>query len=280
MLECVVNVSEGRDAAVIEALRQAGGPSLLDVHSDADHHRSVLTLAGGGLEEAVRRVAAAAVSAIHIGIHEGVHPRMGAVDVVPFAPLVGSDLADAVAARDRFAEWAAVELSVPCFLYGPERTLPELRRSAFAGLVPHTGPPQPHPTAGAIAVGARPVLVAYNLWLASGATLEQARDVARAIRGPAVRALGLRVHGAVQVSCNLVDPLVFGPEAAYDAVAARVPVARAELVGLAPEAVVSAVPAGRRPELDLDSPRTIEARLLRAGLDVGRSGASTGRGRR
>lgn len=267
MLECVVNVSEGRDAAVIEALGNAAGAQLLDVHSDPEHHRSVLTLAGSGVEEAVRRLVAEAVARIDLRSHQGVHPRTGAVDVVPFVALDGAPPAAAVSARDRFAAWAAAELDVPCFLYGPERSLPEIRRSAFAGLSPDTGPPQPHPTAGAIAVGARPLLVAYNLWLAEEVGLARAQEVARVLRGPAVRALGLRVGGAVQVSCNLIDPLVFGPEAAFDAVSALVPVARAELVGLAPEVVVAAVAASRRAELDLDSSRTIEARLSQAGLE-------------
>ncbi|MDP9403913.1 MAG: glutamate formiminotransferase [Actinomycetota bacterium] len=280
MLECVVNVSEGRDAAVIDALGGAAGPQLLDVHRDPEHHRSVLTLAGAGVEEAARRLAAEAVAAIDVRSHVGAHPRIGAVDVVPFVPLAGASLSDAVGARDRFAAWAGAELGVPCFLYGPARSLPEVRRLAFAGLAPDAGPDRPHPTAGAIAVGARPPLVAYNLWLAPGAGLERAREVARAVRSSTVRALGLQVGPAVQVSCNLLDPLAFGPEEAYAAVAALAPVARAELVGLMPAAVLSAIPGERWSELDLDRSRTIEARLRQAGLDGGRFGASTGRGRR
>lgn len=279
MLECVVNVSEGRNAVVIEALCAAAGPELLDVHSDGHHHRSVLTLAGPAVEEAVRRVAAEAVSAIDLRSHEGCHPRMGAIDVVPFVALGRTAPAGAVAARDRFAMWAGGDLGVPCFLYGPERSLPEVRRSAFTSLAPDLGPQHPHPTAGAIAVGSRPLLVAYNLWLADEVEPERARDVAKALRGPAVRALALQVGSSLQVSCNLLDPLRFGPDSAYDAVSALVPVARAELVGLAPEAVVTAVPPDRWSELDLDSSRTIEARLRKAGLDGGRFGASTGRGR-
>lgn len=279
MLECVVNVSEGRDAAVIETLRAAAGPELLDVHSDIHHHRTVLTLAGPAVEDAVRRLAAEAVSAIDLRSHEGVHPRIGALDVVPFAALAGSTLSDAVAARDRFAAWAGNELGVPCFVYGPGRSLPEVRRSAFTGLSPDTGPHHPHPTAGAIAVGARPLLVAYNLWLDDEVEPQRAREAAEALRGPAVRTLALQVGARLQVSCNLVDPLRFGPGAAYDAVSAMVPVARAELVGLAPEPVLAAVPPHRWSELDLDSSRTIEARLRKAGLGGGRFGASTGRGR-
>ncbi|MEO7836291.1 MAG: glutamate formiminotransferase, partial [Acidimicrobiales bacterium] len=251
MLECVLNVSEGRDDAVIAALRRAAGSQLLDLHSDPDHHRSVLTLGGAQVEEAARRLTAEAVATIDLRAHRGAHPRIGVADVVPFVPLAGATMADAMRARDRFADWAGTELGVPCFIYGPERSLPEVRRSAFAGLAPDTGPRQAHATAGAIAVGARAVLVAYNLWLADGVSLERARAVASTLRGPSVRSLGLQVGSAVQVSCNLLEPLAFGPDAAYDAVAALVPVARAELVGLIPAAVLSAIPPNRWPVLDL-----------------------------
>ncbi len=260
-LECVVNVSEGRRHHVVADLATAAGDDLLDVHTDADHHRSVLTLVG---EAAPRAVAAVAVERIDLRDHRGVHPRLGAVDVVPFAPLGGTTLDEAVAARDRFVAWVAEELGVPAFAYGAGRApLPEVRRQAFRDLAPDAGPSRPHPTAGATAVGARPVLVAYNLWLTPPADLALARSLARSLRGPAVRALGLPVDDGVQVSLNLVDPLVVGPATVYDAVAARVPVARAELVGLAPRAVLDSVPPQRWLELGLDPERTIEARLSR-----------------
>jgi len=280
MLECVVNVSEGRDRAVISSIAQAGGACVLDVHSDPDHHRTVLTMAGDDLEEAVRAVASRTVACVDLRAHTGVHPRMGALDVVPFValPPAGArppgpghdgapplDLASAVAARGRFAAWAAGALDLPCFLYGPERTLPEVRRHAFTSLAPDAGPPRPHPSAGACAVGARGVLVAYNLWLA-GADLAGARAIAGAVRGPAVRALGLAVAGGTQVSCNLIEPLVYGPAEVFDAVAALAreagaSIARAELVGLVPAAVLGAVPPSRHHQLDLGPERTIEARL-------------------
>ena len=148
-----------------------------------------------------------------------------------------------MAARDSFASWAGAELGLPCFLYGPERTLPEVRRGAFSVLSPDAGPSDPHPTAGACAVGARRPLVAYNLWLES-AGLDVARAIARSLRGPAVRALGLPVGDSVQVSMNLVDPLVVGPADVYDQVAAIARIARAELVGLVPRAVLDARAAG------------------------------------
>jgi glutamate formiminotransferase len=282
VLECVVNVSEGRDLGVVGAIAGAGAEALLDVHTDGDHHRSVLTLAGPAplLEDAVRAVARATVERIDLSLHHGIHPRFGALDVVPFVPLglpgpgqslgrVRPDLGPAIEARGRFAIWAGRELGVPCFFYGPERTLPEVRRGAFGPLAPDEGPPEPHSTAGACAVGARQLLVAYNVWLGT-ADLAVARAVAGGIRGPGVRALGLRVGEATQVSCNLVDPFTVGPAEVYDAVArlaeeAGTGVDRAELVGLVPAAVVDAVAPARRAALDLSPDRTIEARLARPG---------------
>ena len=264
MLECVVNVSEGRDAGVLDRLAAVAGDDLLDLHTDAHHHRSVLTLVG---IDAPRRVAATAVEGIDVSRHEGAHPRLGAVDVVPFVPLAGSGMADALTARDAFATWLASELAVPVFLYGPERTLPEVRRRAFRDLAPDLGPPAPHPTAGACCTGARPVLVAFNLWLA-GSTLEQARAVATALRRPGLRALGMQLGDAVQVSMNLVAPDRLGPAAAHDLAAAALEgtgatIERAELVGLLPAAVLEEVHPARWTELDLSPDRTIEARLRR-----------------
>jgi glutamate formiminotransferase / 5-formyltetrahydrofolate cyclo-ligase len=315
MLECVVNVSEGRDGALIDRLASSAGPLVLDVHRDADHHRSVFTLAGEGVEDGVRALTAAAVDLLDIRAHAGAHPRIGVVDVVPFVSLTGRSstgpggpgggsgpgdgggpggagrtggpagrlwLADgsldaAVAARDRFAEWAGRTLALPCFLYGPGRTLPEVRRGAWATLVPDAGQSRPHPTAGATAVGARPSLVAYNLWLGAGADLPLARAVAADIRSPHIRALGLQVGTSVQVSCNLISPWQVGPGAAFDLVSislgrhgGRSGIERAELVGLIPQAALDAEPARRWAELDLDPSKTIEARLERAGLDGGR----------
>ena len=268
MLECVVNVSEGRQAQVVRAIAAAAGDCLLDTHTDADHHRSVLTLGGpdDAVEEAARGVAAEAVVRIDLRDHVGVHPRLGAVDVVPFVPLAATSLSTAVAARDGFASWAATTLHLPCFLYSPERPLPEVRAQAFTGVMPDLGPPVPHPTAGATCVGARPVLVAYNLWLSPEADMELARAIARGLRGDAVRALAMDLGGEVQVSLNLIEPLRFGPADAYDEVAARAPVTRAELVGLVPAAVLDGIPQHRWAELDLDPARTIEARLRAAGV--------------
>lgn len=274
MLECVINVSEGRRPEVVAAIAGAAGRHLLDVHCDADHHRSVLTLAGPEVEQAAFAVVAAAVDHIDLRDHSGAHPRLGAADVVPFVPLGASTAAEALEARDRLVHRVAGELEVPCFRYGPERTLPEIRRRAFAQIAPDAGPGRPHPTAGATCVGCRPVLVAYNLWLAPPATLEQARQVAAGLRSRDVRALGLMTGEVVQVSCNLLAPTATGPDDVFDAVAARVEVARAELVGLVPSAVLERIAAARWAELDLSPAATIEARLQEAGLDGGRFGGS------
>lgn len=261
MLECVVNVSEGRDRSVLDRLAAAVAGDLLDVHTDPHHNRTVLTLVG---TDAPRRLASLAVELLDLRDHTGVHPRIGVVDVVPFVPLDGSALDDAVAARDDFSRWAAAELGLPCFRYGPERSLPDVRTHAFRDLRPDDGPSEPHPTAGACAVGARPVLVAYNLWL--DGDVADARAVAAHVRGDGIRALGLDVGGRSQVSMNLVEPLRVGPADAWDRVVglgARIE--GAELVGLVPASVLSAVDEARWADLDLGPDRTIEARLAARG---------------
>lgn len=262
MLEAVINISEGRRLDVIAAVAAAGGDHLLDVHVDGDHHRSVLTLAGPDVEEAAFAVVAEAVTHIDLREHAGVHPRLGAADVVPFVPLADSSMADAMAARNRVARRITAELGVPCVAYGPERTLPDVRRHGSAEV-------DTHPTAGICCIGARPVLVAYNLWLAPPADLDDARRIASAIRSASLRTLGLQVGAHVQVSCNLIDPATTGPDVAFDAVAAVAEVQRAELVGLVPRSVLDAIAERRWPQLDLAASKTIEARLSQAGLDGG-----------
>jgi glutamate formiminotransferase len=256
LLECVVNVSSALLAWTHEV--------LLDVHRDAHHNRSVFTMGGAAaeVEAAGRALASEAVARLDLRGHEGVHPRFGVVDVVPFVALDAQ--ADAIGARDRFASWFGGEVRVPCFLYGPERTLPDVRRGAFETLAPDAGPTSPHVTAGACAVGARGVLVAYNVWLAPGIGVEVARSVAAAVRSPAVRALGFEVGGRAQVSCNLVAPSEVGPADVFDAVAALAPVDGAELVGLVPEAVLRSIDRSRWGELGLSPEQTIEARLSSA----------------
>jgi len=282
--ECVINVSDGRDRSLIDTLGAAGGAHLLDLHSDAEHNRSVLTLGGSleGVEMAARSVAETAVRMIDLTSHTGVHPRLGALDVVPFVPLAtGSDRAswsEATSARDRFAMWAGSSLGLPCFLYGPERTLPDVRRHAFTTLTPDTGPHSPHPTAGACAVGVRLPLVAYNVWIAGpagsddpDAVVAVARAVATSVRGRSVRSLGLPLGSAAQVSCNLIDLSALSIAELYDTVAARArgggcTVTRAELVGLLPGAALQAVPRSRWQELDIGEDRTIEFRMAQRGV--------------
>ncbi len=298
VFECVLNVSEGRDETVLAVLAEAAGPPLLDLHRDPDHHRAVFTLVGGSeaVAEAARSLARAAVTRLDLRAHAGVHPRLGVLDVVPFVPYEpGSpaprDLSGAVALRDAFARWLGEELGVPSFLYGPlpggrTRTLPEIRRRAFvpapgtgtsAGpsdrrrLAPDFGPPAPDPRTGATAVGARRVLVAYNVWVSS---LAVARAVVPRVRRSEVRALALAVGRRAQVSCNLVDPERFGPERLYDEVATLAErvggaVEGAELVGLIPESVLSAVTASRRVALGLPDGASVESRLAGLGPSAG-----------
>ncbi len=274
-LGCVVNVSEGCDDETVVELASAAGRPLLDVHSDCDHHRSVFTLADGdeAVEAAVRELARSAVGLLDLRRHSGAHPRIGVLDVVPWVALEGWPLRDAEGsagdersrtARDEFAAWASVELGLPVFLYGPERSLPELRRKAWVSLRPDLGPPAPHPTAGAVAVGYRPLMVAYNLWLAN-CGLAKAKTVAATLRSPVVRALAFALGDKVQVSCNLLRPLVVGPAQIWDTVAVMATIARAELVGLVPQAVLSSIPAERWGQLDLGPNRTLEARILKRG---------------
>jgi glutamate formiminotransferase/glutamate formiminotransferase/formiminotetrahydrofolate cyclodeaminase len=271
----VVNVSEGRRTNLVAELGEAAGTCLLDIHSDPFHNRSVLTLGGPdeALHEAVRAVAKATVARLDLSKHEGVHPRIGVLDVVPWValrgwPLQAAPLGPAIAARDDFARWANATLGLPCFLYGPERTLPQVRRGAWISLLPDVGTNHPHPTAGAVAVGARPPLVAYNLWLSGHLALAQ--TIAASLRSPAIQALGLQVGSSVQVSCNLLDPAAVHPGTVYDAVATQAAITRAELVGLVPALVLESIPEGRWPELGLSPSQTIEARLEVAGLDRGR----------
>jgi glutamate formiminotransferase len=252
-----VNVSEGRNRDVLVRLASAVSGDLLDVHTDHDHNRSVFTLVG---ENAPRRLATTAVELMNIQDHSGVHPRLGVVDVVPFVPLSGSTWEDAVTARNEFAAWAALELQVPCFLYGDERTLPDIRRWAWHQLQPDTGPTEPHSTAGAMCVGAREPLIAYNLWLAD-VDLATTKKIASAVRTESIRTLGLQVGKYTQVSINLVNPEISNPTHAFDAVKQHAEIHHAELVGLLPRDVLCSIPEGRWESLDLAEENTIEWRL-------------------
>jgi glutamate formiminotransferase len=278
------NVSEGKDQAAIDRIANAFGPALLDVHSDADHHRSAFTLAGepGHLAQAVLQGAREAITTIHLDTHEGVHPRVGALDVAPIIYLAEEDRGAAAAEALVLADSLATELDLPVFLYGAlagGRTRAELRRGGpqelqrriTAGeLAPDFGPPNLHPTAGATLVAARPPLVAFNVELAPPASIEDAKRIAAHIREsgdeglPGLRAIGLWLaeSGLAQVSTNVEDHCATPLRAVVDAVARHAPVQGAELVGLAPEAAFDGFPA----DIPLRGYATIEQSLQKRAL--------------
>jgi glutamate formiminotransferase len=273
LVEIVPNVSEGRRGAVVDEIVAAFAGAhpevlLLDRSSDPDHNRSVLTLAGPGpaLVEAAVQGAAACARLIDLNRQRGVHPRIGALDVLPFVPL--DPAADCVPLALEAGRRLAGELSIPVYFYGAaarspaRRELPSVRGGGFEELLaaaaraparaPDLGGPAPHPTAGATAVGVRPFLIAYNVNLAT-ADLALGKRIARAVRTrdgglPALRALGLPLEGRglTQVSMNLLDFAVTGLTGAFDAVAglaarAGVAVVESEIVGLVPAAALSGV---------------------------------------
>ena len=307
LVECVPNVSEGRRPEVVDEIVAAFAGAdpevlVLDRSSDPDHHRSVITLMGPGpaLVEAAVAGARACARLIDLNHHRGVHPRMGALDVLPFVPfgavtrLRGGDDPDLDCAglAERAGRRIAAEAGVPVYLYGAAArhpgwaALPAVRGRGFEALraalaagdtghAPDFGGPGLHPTAGATAAGAREVLIAYNVELA-GAGLELARRIATAVRErdgglPAVRAMGvpLEDRGLVQVSMNLLDYRATPPAAAYAAVAelaerAGARIEASEIVGLVPAGALE----GTDPaDLRLRGPApelSLEARLLRA----------------
>jgi len=266
--ECVPNFSEGRDAEKVEriaaAARGVPGVTVLDVERDPAHHRCVISLVGDGepLLTAVMAMMTIATSTIDLTQHRGEHPRMGATDVVPFVPLGAATMADAVRLAERLGERVARELGIPVYLYAaaarrPERAdLAKVREGQFEGLrdaivadptrAPDFGPSRVHPTAGAVAIGARPVLIAYNVYLTTP-DVAIAKKIAKAVRGrdgglPEVKALGFDIperHQA-QVSMNLTDYRVTPVHRAFDAVRREaeghgVGVDESEIVGLVPE---------------------------------------------
>ena len=289
-LESVPNFSAARDAAAVDALRAAlAAPArLLDVHADQDHNRSVFTLVGSGEElvETLLAGIATAARTIDLNAHEGVHPRIGAADVVPLVPLRPGDEARAREAALALAGRVAAELELPVFFYGsltadgrgPAFFRPggpaELQRRIDAGeLAPDRGPRRLHPTAGGVLVGVRQPLVAFNVNLRSR-DLELARRIAREIRErdgglPGVRALGLRLEraGLVQVSMNLerwqeTPPHAVVERIAEEAAAHGVELAGSELVGLMPAGAAVAAAACQLLLPELDESCVLELRLL------------------
>jgi glutamate formiminotransferase/glutamate formiminotransferase/formiminotetrahydrofolate cyclodeaminase len=267
VLLAVPNVSEGRDQGAVAAIGgafEAGGARLLDLHVDPDHNRSVFTLAGppGGLGSALVAGAREAVRRIDMGRHEGVHPCVGAVDVVPVVHLDDARRGVACAEALVVADELARELALPVLMYGPlagGRSRSELRRGGAAELArrlaegelsPDFGPPRAHPTAGVALVAARGPLVAFNLILEAGVGLEQARAIAAVVREggseglPGVRAIGLWLahQRAAQLSFNVEDPEATPLRDLVAAVRRHAPIASAELVGLAPGASLEGFP--------------------------------------
>ncbi len=280
MLECVINISEGQDAAVLASLAEACGDALLDRHTDVDHHRSVFTLAGSDPSkaiEAARALTDAASSRIDIRTHFGVHPRLGVIDVVPFVALHSTPSSEAAVAAIDYAKWVVETHSVPVFLYGDadleNRSLPDARRTAFKTRAPDLGPAEPHPTLGAVAVGARPPMVAINVDIDTD-DLALARAIAGKVRErdgglPGVRSLGFDLPhlGQVQVSMNIVGlEQTSIEEACLEVerliVASGASVARIELVGLVPDAALAACSKDFLERSGLTSNVSLENRVL------------------
>lgn len=302
LVECVPNFSEGRRPEIVAAIRDAiasiDGVSILDVSSDESHNRSVITFVAP-VEHAVDAALAGmrvARDRIDLTAHSGEHPRMGATDVVPFIPLEGATMEDCIALARRLGERAAAELEIPVFLYERAATRPDrenladVRRGEFEVLrdeigttparTPDFGPARVHPTAGATAVGARPFLVAYNVYLGPESNLGVAKAVAKAVRGSSgglryVKGLGVAVDGQAQVSMNLVDTEKTPLHRAFDVVkmeaeARGVSPTWSEIVGLVPERALFDA-AARHLQLRDFSPDLVLERQVRAAVEGGLS---------
>ena len=272
LIECIPNVSDGRRAELIERIASAvsvtPGVRLLDHSSDPSHNRSVFTFAGNtdGVERALMAVFDVAVATIDLRVHKGEHPRLGAVDVVPFVPIEGVTMADCVALAKKVGAAVAARFGVPVYLYeeasdNPVRkNLEDIRRGEFEGLptkmatagwAPDFGPATPHPTAGASVIGARMALVAYNINLATD-RLDVAKKIASAIRHSSggyryVKAAGFKLEdrGIVQVSMNLTNyekTPIFRVFETVKREAERYGVAilESEIVGLVPSSALTA----------------------------------------
>ena len=273
LVECVPNFSEGRRRDVIDAIggrvQATAGVHLLDRTSDADHNRSVLTFAGpaAAVTAAMEAAVEEAIAHIDMNGHSGQHPRIGAVDVIPFVPLAGTTMDEAIELARGFGRHVAERFDLPVFLYAKaaqrsdREVLADIRRPQFEGLrdqigepgnEPDFGPARLHPTAGAVAVGARPFLIAYNINLETR-DLELAKSIARRVRErggglPRVQALGLDLAelGCVQVSMNLLDFSVTPIWRVWETVIelareAGVDSRESELIGLCPLAALTAV---------------------------------------
>ncbi len=294
LIECIPNFSEGRRPEVIDAIaetvRSIEGVQLLDVQSDATHNRSVVTFVGheGPIAEAAFRAIGKAAELIDLNGHEGAHPRFGATDVVPFVPLRSDAMPVCVEVANGLARRVAAELDLPAYLYEAAARVPEhknlavIRGKGFeelreviatdASRRPDEGAPRIHPTAGAVAVGARFPLIAYNVNLESD-DLELAQRIAREIRErdggmPCVKAIGLKLDdGAVQVSMNLTDYRVTSMADVVAAIAARaedagVAIRESEVVGLLPEDALVQLARSLLFAKDLSREQVLEACVL------------------
>jgi glutamate formiminotransferase len=295
LIEAVPNFAEGRRPAVIDAITgaiQSAGAHLLDRSSDWDHNRTVLTIAGSPAAVIEGLFRAVEMAARHIDLFEqrGAHPRLGATDVVPLVPLRHISLQECVELARELGQRIGDELNLPVYLYEAAATRPErrnladLRRGEFEELrttihtpqrQPDFGPAQLGP-AGAVIVGARPILIAFNVFLKSD-DVAIAQSIARQIRAssggfPAVKAIGLLIDGQAQVSMNLVDYTQTPIHVVYDAIsrlaqAHGVAVTRSELIGLAPQAAMLQAAAHFLRLPNFDASRTIEGALLAANAE-------------
>ena len=270
IIECVPNISEGRRsdvvAGIVDAVRRVQGARLLDSSSDASHNRSVITLAGDAapLRAAVLAMFEAALASIDLRTHTGEHPRLGAVDVVPFVPIDGVTMEECVALAKDTAQAVAERFGIPVFLYEEasanplRKNLEDIRRGEFEGLAtkmaghewaPDYGPSSPHPTAGATVIGARMPLIAYNVNLATD-RIDVAKKIAAAVRFSSggfrfVKAMGVTLadRGIVQVSMNLTNYEKTPIHRVFEAVKREaerygVNVLESEIVGLVPAAAL------------------------------------------
>ena len=302
LVECVPNFSEGRRPEVVAKIRDAiaavKGTHMLDVSSDESHNRTVVTFVvtvDAAVDAAFAGIKAAR-ELIDLTKHQGEHPRMGATDVVPFIPLEGATMEDCIALARTLGERVGKELEIPVFLYEraasrPDReNLADVRRGEFEGLrdeigknpnrAPDFGPNHVHKTAGATAIGARPFLVAYNVYLGDKANVPVAKEVAKAVRGSSgglryVKGLGLEVDGQAQVSMNLVDTEKTQLHRAYDVVkmeaeARGVSPTWSEIVGLVPERALFDT-AARHLQLRDFTPDIVLDRRVRAAVSGGES---------
>jgi len=297
IIECIPNFSEGRNAATVQALTAAvesvSGVCLLDRTSDSDHHRSVLTFAGDpeAVAEAAFQAIRIATKLIDLRSHAGAHPRIGATDVVPFVPIQDSAMEDCAQLARRLGERVGTELQIPVFLYEqaaghPDRArLETIRQGGLSGLGtrmaagrtwrPDFGPPHLHESAGAIAIGARHPLIAFNVNL-NTADLSIAKQVAKTIRQsngglPCVKAIGVALprRGLVQVSMNLTDYRVTSMATAFraihsEATKAGVEIVESELIGLVPQAALDQAASSLLQIRTFDSSKILETRLSQA----------------